>query len=182
MPFATSSPFTAAHLHRYARTHLLTLRGRSGKVPISEPPETLAAFPHSRLLSVSPYFVIPLAHSFTLSLPHSLTPHSLTLFLPHSLTLSLSHDERRASQFASRCGLTLHARTPHSIVLSGPDGALRHFELLHEMPFSAELKRMGVLLRDVASGRITFYVKGADTVGAHRNPALLPTTCHAGQS
>eukprot|EP00975_Prorocentrum_lima_P028599 6009610-Prorocentrum_lima.AAC.1 len=41
------------------------------------------------------------------------------------------------------------------------------------MPFSAELKRMGVVLRDLATGRITFYVKGADTVIAPRRTADL---------
>ena len=70
----------------------------------------------------------------------------------------------RALQFAAHCGLTLHERTPDSLALRTGEGALRRFAVLHERPFSAELKRMGVLLRDEATGRITFYVKGADTV------------------
>ncbi|KAF7260604.1 hypothetical protein EG68_02030 [Paragonimus skrjabini miyazakii] len=33
-------------------------------------------------------------------------------------------------------------------------------------PFSSESKRMGIIVRDRASKRITFYVKGVDTVMA----------------
>ena len=38
------------------------------------------------------------------------------------------------------------------------------FEVLDELAFSAELKRMGVLLRDRETGQVTFYAKGADNV------------------
>ncbi len=47
--------------------------------------------------------------------------------------------------FATWCGVVLTERTPSRIVLAEPGGA-RSFALLHEMPFSSELKRMGVVL------------------------------------
>ena len=49
-----------------------------------------------------------------------------------------------------------------------PSGRLRGFELLGEMPFSSELKRMGVLLRDESTGAIQFLAKGAESVMAER--------------
>jgi phospholipid-translocating ATPase len=71
-------------------------------------------------------------------------------------------------QFAARCGLVLVHRTPTRLALREPSGLLREYEILHEMPFSPELKRMGVMLRHCATDDITFYVKGADTAMAER--------------
>ena len=59
----------------------------------------------------------------------------------------------------------LHERSPYAITLAEVNGdGARTYDILHEMPFSPELKRMGVLLRDRDDGRIVFYVKGADSV------------------
>lgn len=79
-----------------------------------------------------------------------------------------SPDELALVQFAARCGLVLHARTPSMITLKEPTGRLRRYALLHEMPFSSELKRMGVLLRELDTREIFFYVKGADAVMTER--------------
>ncbi|VDP93045.1 unnamed protein product [Echinostoma caproni] len=38
------------------------------------------------------------------------------------------------------------------------------YEILNLFPFSSESKRMGIILRDRTTRKITFYVKGADTV------------------
>jgi phospholipid-translocating ATPase len=75
-----------------------------------------------------------------------------------------SPDELALVQFAARCGIVLVGRTPATMTLREPSGRLRSYEVLHEMPFSSETKRMGVLLRHQPSGQILFYVKGADTV------------------
>ena len=75
-----------------------------------------------------------------------------------------SPDELALVQFAARCGIVLVGRTPSMMTLREPSGRLRRYEVLHEMPFSSELKRMGVLLRHVPSGELLFYVKGADVV------------------
>lgn len=79
-----------------------------------------------------------------------------------------SPDELSLVVFAARCGLVLHERTPTRIVVHEPSGRLRGFELLGEMPFSSELKRMGVLLRDESTGAIQFLAKGAESVMAER--------------
>jgi len=38
------------------------------------------------------------------------------------------------------------------------------FDILQNFPFSSESKRMGIIVRHRNSGRIIFYVKGADVV------------------
>jgi len=38
------------------------------------------------------------------------------------------------------------------------------YEVLANFPFSSETKRMGIILRHIISGRILFYLKGAETV------------------
>mmetsp|Transcript_14750 Transcript_14750/g.36831 ORF Transcript_14750/g.36831 Transcript_14750/m.36831 type:complete len:1168 (-) Transcript_14750:409-3912(-) len=79
-----------------------------------------------------------------------------------------SPDELALVQFAATCGLRLVARTPTSITLTEPSGRSHVYEVLHEMPFSSALRRMGILLRDTDNGQIVFYVKGADSVMAER--------------
>lgn len=36
--------------------------------------------------------------------------------------------------------------------------------MLANFPFSSETKRMGILLRHTATGKLIFYLKGAETV------------------
>lgn len=38
------------------------------------------------------------------------------------------------------------------------------YQILQVFPFSSELKRMGIIVRDHSTQRITLYVKGADEV------------------
>ena len=75
-----------------------------------------------------------------------------------------SPDELALVEFAAKCGVTLVGRTLHTLTLREPSGRLRAYDILHEMPFASELKRMGVILRHRPSGEILFYVKGADAV------------------
>jgi len=42
----------------------------------------------------------------------------------------------------------------------------KEYEILHIFPFTSAAKRMGIIVRELASGAITFLVKGADTVMA----------------
>lgn len=41
---------------------------------------------------------------------------------------------------------------------------LLKFQILQMFPFTSESKRMGIIVRDVNSGEITFYLKGADII------------------
>lgn len=40
------------------------------------------------------------------------------------------------------------------------------FQILQIFPFTSETKRMGIILKDLQTGEITFYLKGADVVMA----------------
>ncbi|CDJ67463.1 phospholipid-transporting ATPase, P-type, putative [Eimeria necatrix] len=75
-----------------------------------------------------------------------------------------SPDEVALVNFASEVGLRLVERDEHSMTLQGPGGFLFEYEVLHCFPFSSELKRMGIIVREKSSERIFFYVKGAETV------------------
>ncbi len=50
------------------------------------------------------------------------------------------------------------------IKLRGPADEMLVFKILHLFPFTSERKRMGIVVQSEASGEITFYTKGADTV------------------
>ena len=41
---------------------------------------------------------------------------------------------------------------------------LEYYQILDNFPFNYEKKRMGIIVRHQDSGRIIFYLKGAETV------------------
>jgi phospholipid-translocating ATPase len=51
--------------------------------------------------------------------------------------------------------------------LRTPNGDIEEFEILLIFPFTSESKRMGIIVRDTASGEISFVMKGADVVMAN---------------
>lgn len=75
-----------------------------------------------------------------------------------------SPDEVAIVQFTEQIGLALVARDRTSITLRLPDGSSQTFDVLEIFPFSSESKRMGIVVRDQASGEVSFYEKGADVV------------------
>ncbi|KAF8565446.1 hypothetical protein P879_02250 [Paragonimus westermani] len=77
-----------------------------------------------------------------------------------------SPDEIALVTWTATIGVTLVYRDQHYMSLRLPNGTLMSFDILSMFPFSSESKRMGIIVRDRASKRITFYVKGADTVMA----------------
>ncbi|KAL7674137.1 hypothetical protein ACOME3_000417 [Neoechinorhynchus agilis] len=74
-----------------------------------------------------------------------------------------SPDEVCLVQFCESIGLRLWKRDAHSIVLKQDDGGFWHFTVLHIFPFTSELKRMGLIVRDEQTQEIIFYIKGADS-------------------
>ena len=46
------------------------------------------------------------------------------------------------------------------------NGILKYY-ILQVFPFTSESKRMGIIIKDVKTGEITFYLKGADIVMAN---------------
>jgi phospholipid-translocating ATPase len=75
-----------------------------------------------------------------------------------------SPDEVSLVNFAEELGYFMEARRTNSIKIKNPDGSESSFEILENFAFSSERKRMGILLRNYESGKITFYLKGADAV------------------
>ncbi|KZT54722.1 phospholipid-translocating P-type ATPase [Calocera cornea HHB12733] len=75
-----------------------------------------------------------------------------------------SPDEVAIVQFTSSVGLTLSYRDRTRMDLLTPDGTTITFNILEIFPFTSESKRMGIVVRDAASGEISFLQKGADTV------------------
>jgi len=78
-----------------------------------------------------------------------------------------SPDEVALVEWAGGAGLSLAARTFTEITLTAPAGTTLAFTILQVFPFTSETKRMGIIVRDKASGKIVLYMKGADTVMAN---------------
>ena len=74
-----------------------------------------------------------------------------------------SPDEVALVDWTRSMGVHLAARDQHSITLSGDLGTFV-YDILEVFPFTSERKRMGIVVRDRASGDIFFYMKGADVV------------------
>ncbi|KAH8114976.1 aminophospholipid-transporting P-type ATPase [Phellopilus nigrolimitatus] len=77
-----------------------------------------------------------------------------------------SPDEVAIVNWTESVGLTLVFRDRKRITLQTPEGARLEFDVLELFPFTSESKRMGIVVRDVTSGEITFLQKGADVVMA----------------
>uniref|UniRef100_A0A1I8HTG6 Phospholipid-transporting ATPase n=1 Tax=Macrostomum lignano TaxID=282301 RepID=A0A1I8HTG6_9PLAT len=75
-----------------------------------------------------------------------------------------SPDEVALVSWTAEVGLALVHRDQTSMRLRTPAGAELAYTVLHLFPFSSETKRMGIVVRDEATGDIAFYAKGADTV------------------
>lgn len=77
-----------------------------------------------------------------------------------------SPDEVAIVRWTESVGLTLVFRDINNIHIRNAQGEVFEFEVLQVFPFTSETKRMGIILRDLATGEITFYEKGADVVMA----------------
>lgn len=75
-----------------------------------------------------------------------------------------SPDEVALVKFSENAGLVLTKRTFGSITLTNPLGQLEEYEILDNFPFTSERKRMGIIIREVSTQRVIFYLKGADSV------------------
>ncbi|XP_029184448.2 probable phospholipid-transporting ATPase IIA isoform X1 [Acropora millepora] len=75
-----------------------------------------------------------------------------------------SPDEVALVTWTESVGLALVHRDLSSMRLRTPDGHILVFIILQIFPFTSESKRMGIIVRDMSSGEIIFYMKGADTV------------------
>ncbi|KAH9913487.1 protein transporter [Fomitopsis serialis] len=77
-----------------------------------------------------------------------------------------SPDEVAIVKWTESVGLTLTYRDRTRIELQTPSGSRITYDVLDLFPFTSESKRMGIIVRDIQSGEITFLQKGADAVMA----------------
>lgn len=60
--------------------------------------------------------------------------------------------------------MKLMDRDQNKITIQNADGNSESYEILANFPFSSDTKRMGIVLRHTKSGKLIFYLKGAETV------------------
>uniref|UniRef100_A0A9J7Z5Q7 Phospholipid-transporting ATPase n=1 Tax=Cyprinus carpio carpio TaxID=630221 RepID=A0A9J7Z5Q7_CYPCA len=77
-----------------------------------------------------------------------------------------SPDEVALVHCTESLGLTLVNRDLTSLQLKTPAGHILTYYILQIFPFTSESKRMGIIVREEATGDITFYMKGADVAMA----------------
>ena len=59
---------------------------------------------------------------------------------------------------------TIYQRNNEEIIIKDPQGFLLKYEILYIIPFSSERKSMGIIVKNMESSVITFFLKGADSV------------------
>ena len=79
-----------------------------------------------------------------------------------------SPDEVALVKFAEEMKWQLVSRDQHNISLLNPLGAEDAYDILVDFPFSSETKRMGIVVKHRATGRIIFLAKGAEQVIAEK--------------
>ena len=75
-----------------------------------------------------------------------------------------SPDEIALVKFAESININLSQRSQTTIKLLNAVEIEENYEVLANFPFSSDTKRMGILLRNIETNRIVFYLKGAEVV------------------
>lgn len=94
--------------------------------------------------------------------------HNVTPVYEENGTLAYqasSPDEVAIVEWCERVGMILVSRDRESIRIKFGDQLL-DYDILHIFPFTSETKRMGIIVRDRASGDVLFLEKGADAMMA----------------
>ena len=73
--------------------------------------------------------------------------------------------------------MRLEEREETYIRLKNPDGVTEEYDILQCFPFSSESKRMGIIIKHRDTGKIVFYVKGADVIMAPKVKPGQRSTC-----
>jgi len=81
-----------------------------------------------------------------------------------------SPDEIALVKIAESVQMELVERTQNHMTIKNAAGVLEHYDILANFPFSSETKRMGIVVRHKETGRIIFYLKGADTIMKYKIP------------
>ena len=75
-------------------------------------------------------------------------------------------------KFAYQLGMKLIDRDQSVIGIENAAGVSENYDVLANFPFSSDTKRMGIVLRHQETGRIIFYLKGADVIMSIRSHHL----------
>ena len=75
-----------------------------------------------------------------------------------------SPDDIALVNIAESLGLGLEEKTLKEVAIRNCQGKRESFRILQNFPFTSTRKRMGIILQHSDSGRIVFFMKGADTV------------------
>ena len=92
-----------------------------------------------------------------------------------------SPDEIALVKFSESININLSKRSQTTIKLINAADEEENYEILANFPFSSETKRMGILVRNMETNRIIFYLKGAEVVMEEKvqenSRAFLRETC-----
>jgi phospholipid-translocating ATPase len=61
-------------------------------------------------------------------------------------------------------GMILKYRDQGQMIILNAAGEEEVYEILHLFPFSSDTKRMGIMVKHKVSGKLVFYLKGADVI------------------
>jgi len=75
-----------------------------------------------------------------------------------------SPDEVALVKYANTIGMSLVERDRQFVSLKNPQGVFENYDILANFPFSSQSKKMSVLVRQRESGKVIYYVKGAEVV------------------
>lgn len=67
-------------------------------------------------------------------------------------------------KFADNLGMQLLQREENYMKIENAAGRIEEYEILANFPFSSATKRMGIIVKHLLTGKIMFYLKGAETV------------------
>lgn len=96
-----------------------------------------------------------------LSLCHNVTPVEEN---GEKVYQASSPDEVALVKFSDSLNLKLSERSQMRMQIVNADDKPEDYEILANFPFSSETKRMGILVKHLESGRLIFYLKGAEVV------------------
>ena len=89
-----------------------------------------------------------------------------------------SPDEVALVKYSNSIKMELIGRDNTYIQIQNCQGILENYDIIAYFPFSSQIKKMSVLLKQKETGQIIYYVKGADVVmegliKASQRPLLL---------
>lgn len=81
-----------------------------------------------------------------------------------------SPDEVALVKIAESINMKLLERTQLKMTIQNASGVKENYQILANFPFSSETKRMGIIVKHIETGRIIFYLKGADAIMKYKLP------------